>query len=151
MSALPLLHSPADIVRGVLIDLGAASSPDISPRTAWPAFSGKEPDSPDEVITLYDTQGFSDGRFMIDGELFSHPGIQLRVRSKDTPRGYSKASQLRSALAGILNAELTIGANSYVLHCVAKISDVIALGDESPQSKRQLFTVNAVASVRRVS
>jgi hypothetical protein len=47
-------HFPADIIRQLLIDLGVGL--DVT-ATDWPAFSQKEPDSPDNVITVFDTMG----------------------------------------------------------------------------------------------
>lgn len=146
---LPLIHSPADIVRRALIADGAGTAPESG--QAWPVFSSKEPNTPDQVITVYNTAGFSDGRFMVDGELFYHPGVQVRVRSLTSPLGATKAESLRNFMARLHNESITLGGTPYTLFCLGKITEVRELGDESPTSKRQIFTIEAVAALRRVS
>lgn len=146
---LPLIHSPADIVRRVLVSIGAGTAPESA--GGWPVFSSKEPDSPDQTLTVYNMAGFSDGRFMFDGELFYHPGIHVRVRALTSPAGATKAHSVRNLMSQVLDEQVTIDGTPYLIHCLGKITEVRELGDESPTSKRQVFTIEAVAALRRVS
>jgi hypothetical protein len=76
-------HFPADIIRQLLIDLGVGLG---VTATDWPAFSQKEPDSPDNVITVFDTMGRDLGRTNPDMVRSERYGIQVR----DTRRGYRR-------------------------------------------------------------
>lgn len=152
MPAQYLDHSPADIVRRLTIALGVGSDPNNSPNDVWPVYQQNEPDMPDEVITLYDTEATYDGRAMFDGELFQHFGVQARVRSKSSRAnvGWSKADEIRYAWSkSVRRYRLTIGATLYLIHSINRISGVISLG-KMPNSPRNLFTVNAIVAVTKL-
>ena len=143
-----LTHSPADIVRRVLIDLGLGVDP---PSTPWPVFASGEPDTPDNCITVYDTAGLDHGRSMIDGELFGHNGVQVRVRSNSHATGWTKADAIQTGMAkSVYQETVTISGQAYLVHAIAKIGDVLTFGKETPTSKRSLFTINALASIKEV-
>lgn len=151
MSDLLLMHSPADVCRWALIRVGVGTDPTASPLGSWPIYASKEPDAPDNVITLYDTAGQDDGRSMVDGELQEHYGIQVRFRAQDEPTGRQKAEAVRKAMAeSIYYTNLAVGAYRYLVHCFGPIGNVIGLGEDLRSSKRRLFTVNAMVSLRRV-
>ena len=54
-----LLHSPADILRHLLVDLGAGVLPENGTKTNWPISEGQELNAPDNAICTYDTEGLS--------------------------------------------------------------------------------------------
>ena len=62
--------------------------------TEWGTYVGREPLTPDDVVTVYDTGGLPD--VLIDD--VQEPTIQVRVRSADYERGYAKAQEARRAL-----------------------------------------------------
>lgn len=136
-------HSPADIVRYALISLAQGTLP--SAGGAWPISVRKELDTPDETMTVFNTQGKNDGRSMIDGERDEHPGVMIRVRAKDEPTAYLKAQSVAEALDRLYQEEVTIGEESYLLHSVSRTSNVIPASD--PNSERKLFTINAIVSI----
>lgn len=141
-----LTHSPADIVRRLLIALGLGADP---PSSSWPIFAAHEPDLPDNCITVYDTAGVAQGRSMISGELFGTSGFQVRVRAKDHTTGWTKADAIQTDMAKAVYQEVvTISGTRYLVHAIVKIGDVLALGTESPTSKRHVFTINAQAVLR---
>lgn len=141
-------HSPADVVRWLLVLMGLGSAPG---GGDWPVFAAGEPDLPDNCITVYDTQGTDDGRSQIDGELFSHEGIQVRVRARTHPEGWVKAHAIREALAKQAYDETVVtGGEAYLVHSINRIGNVIALGKEVPSTKRSLFTINATVSLRHL-
>lgn len=144
-----LTHSPADVVRWLLVALGLGTDPEGG--DSWPVFAAGEPDSPDNCITVFDTVGTDDGRVMVTGEAVRHPGIQVRVRAKNHATGWAKADAIRTALAQSVYLEaVAVGGNHYLLHSASKIGNVLALGKESPVSKRSIFTLNCQVSVKQL-
>lgn len=145
-----LSHSPSHIVRQLFVELGGGSA--FNAGQPWPVFDSVEPATPDQVITVYDTPGRSDGRSMIDGELFEHFGIQVRVRSKEHEAGWVKAEALRTMMAITAYEEaIHVSSAFYLVHCFAGIGQVLPLGREVGVSARKLFTINAVVSIRQLS
>ncbi len=134
-------NSPAEIARQLLVDLGIGVAP-ATPPSDWMAYDSSEPSIPDNCLTIYDTAGSSDGRYMHDGELRYHYGLQFRIRSKDHPTGWVKADALRTALSQVYVQHVTIGSTNYVVHAITKIGEILVLGKDAPNSKRSLFTVN---------
>ena len=150
MSGL-LTHSPGAITAKLLQDLDLGSDPLAAPAEAWPVFVSNEPDSPDDVITVYDTLGRDQGFFQINGERQEQHGIQIRIRGKDYPTGYAKARAISVALDeddGANQALVVMDTAEYLVYVVMRTSDVIALGRQVPISKRCLFTINALVSLR---
>jgi hypothetical protein len=137
------------VARWALIQLGEGTDP--AAGSSWPVFCSSEPASPDNALTVYDTQGTDDGRSMIDGDLFGHYGVQLKVRSRDHATGWAKADAVQKAMAALYQLTVSIGSARYLVHCFARIGDVLALGQESPTSTRRMFTVNAIVSIRQLA
>lgn len=144
-----LQDSAADVIRHLLIQMGHGVLP--STRvvgTPWPISASKELPSPDETITVKNTQGSDDGRMMGNGRLVYHYGMQVRIRALDEQTGWVKAETLRAALAeSVKRTVVAVGANSYKVHAVTHIGPVIPIGDETPQSKRKVFTINCTAAI----
>lgn len=150
-STLP--HSQADIVAQLLIRDSIGADPDVSPLGSWPVYVSGEPNTPDNCLTVYDTAGVDDGSSMIDGELFAHEGIQVRVRAKDHRTGWTKADAIQTWMAESVYDEITTvagadGSTTYLVHNFSRIGRVLALGKDAPTSKRSLFTVNALVTVK---
>lgn len=143
-----LADSAADIVRVLLIDLGqGVRASTRGDGTPWPITTGKELPKPDEVITVKDTQGTDDGRIMIDGSLVYHYGLQIRIRSMDERTGYTKAETVRTALAAVRRRVATVNGSGYKVHAITHIGPVLPIGDEAPQSRRKVFTLNCTAAI----
>ena len=147
-SVLP--DSTADIIRWLLVNLGVGTNTSLN--QAWPLYVSNEPTMPDNVITFHDTQGRSDGRSQIDGEIFTHYGFQAMIRSKDHPTGWTKGDQLLYYLSRVVlnnSVQHPVSLVNYHVVCVTHIGSVMSLGtDES--SRRSLFSLNAACSLRRV-
>lgn len=142
-------HSPADVLRWLLIALGLGTDP--ANGGEWQVYAGNEPGTPDQVITITDTAGTPQGRLHIDGEVIATFGFQVRVRSKDHPTGWLKADAIRNALAkSVDRTQVTVGGVAYLVPCVVRIGNVIPLGKESA-SKRSIFTLNAETHVRQLA
>lgn len=145
---LQLLHSPAQIIQQMMIDLDEGT--DGSLNNSWPIFATVEPDDPDNCITVYDTQGTDDGRTMTDGRADVHHGIQVRVRAYDHSTGYVKTKTIRNDFETVQNKQVSLNLQLYLVECVNKIGDVLPLGQDAPNSKRQVFTLNVVTPITRL-
>lgn len=150
-----LEHSPARIVQELLIGAGLATDPERSINGAWPAYVGREPDRPDELIRVSNTQGRDFGTTQVDGELQEHQGIQILIRSTSEERGYLKAQRIavfldavKRSLVEITQEEAGTGTSEYILHAITRSSNVMSLGLDAPVGKRHLFTLNAVCAIR---
>lgn len=142
-----LTHSPADVLRRALIDLGLGSAP---PATPWPVYASSEPSSPENVITVYDTEGRDEGREMILGERQERHGFQIRVRAGTHTEGYTKARAIAVALDEVVYMRaVSIEGIAYLIWAISRTSDVISLGTNVTSSKRQVFTINGTVSLRQ--
>ena len=144
-----LTHSPADIARRLLISLGLGSDPSPTGTADWSVYVGAEPQSPDNCITLFDTEGRISGNTQPDGEIQEYHGLQIRVRGADYATGYTRARRIAVALdTDVERDSVTISSNTYCACSVTRVSDVIHLGQDKPASRRQVFVINALANVR---
>ena len=143
-------HSPADIVRRLLISLGLGTAP--SDGDSWPIAVAQEPDTPDNCITVYGTTGRGYGRHQTDGEVQGDYGIQLRVRSQTHSVGWARANALAECLDKTINLDaITIGESTYTVYSIGRSSpDVLELGKERG-TQRYLFTINAVCGIRQTA
>jgi hypothetical protein len=160
-------HSPADVLRWLLVQQGStllaqaggSGTLVIDPGVLgdWPCFVGGEPDSPDNCVTIYDTQGRDEGRTNIDRERQEHPGIQFRIRSTTPLVGYQKAQQIAVAvdqivfLLSAVPAYQGLPARTYSIPAVTRTTNVIPIGKDVPNTKRSIFSINAVMVLREVA
>ncbi len=145
-----LIHSPADIIRYMFVNLGLGTLPENG--GLWPIHVGGEPSTPDKVITVYDTTGVGQGRIMFSGEIIGPQGIQVRIRAPDHVTGWLKADAVQTSMAEeVYQESVTIDGTEYLVHALVRIGDVMVLGNESPTSKRKLFTINAQVQVKDVT
>tara|TARA_R110000824_G_scaffold172434_1_gene350259 strand:+ start:347 stop:796 length:450 start_codon:yes stop_codon:yes gene_type:complete len=145
-----LLHSPARIIRELLIDLSSGSATsDLTDD--WGAWVNTLPDSPDEVITVNDTTGLLNGREMIAGEVLTMHGIQIIVRDNDQSEGYVKANEVAVAMDGVLRSSVTIDSSTYLVQAISRKGDTIYVGVDVPRSNLHLYSINATASICKTS
>lgn len=97
----------------------------------WPVYVGREPLTPVDVVTVYDTGGargpLTDLRV---------PTVQVRVRSATYDAGWQKANEIFEALVVQINQATT---NATILEW-APNSDVAFIGRDDQD--RPLFTAN---------
>ncbi len=149
-----LVHSQADIIAQLLIDFSVGTDPTLS--GTWPIYVSEEPDTPDNVITIYDTVGLVHGRSQIEGEIQEHEGIQIRIRGATHDLGFRKANDILTAVditavrdtVGVASV-LGTGTTNYFVNSITRTSGILSLGD-SPTSRRRIFTINAVVMLRQV-
>jgi hypothetical protein len=144
-----LEHSPADVLRWLLIHLGVGTDP--TTGGSWPIHASSEPDLPDNLITVYDTAGTTDGRIHRTGETAEHRGVMVQVRGTSQPTAWAKADSVKVALDESLSNELvTVDDAEYIVHAATRHSGPLSLGRE-PSTNRFLFTINAVVSLRQIT
>ena len=143
----PLLHSPADVFRRMLIALGKGVNPDASPVGAWPIYCGKEPNLPDNVITVYNDVGQESGRVM-QGDQIQYPGFQIRLRAVSEVVGYPKLSNIAVALDNNTNrVNVTMpDTTTYRINWVER-DKIIPLNQNDPTSRLYLFTLSGYMSI----
>lgn len=151
-----LSHSPAEVIRQLLIDLGVGTVP--SALGNWPIHVAREPDKPDSAITVYNTTGRDHGRTMNDGERQEHLGIQVRVRDMNHDDGFEKAQAVAMVLdqtvrlnTVTVSDRVGTGSATYTVYSVSRTTGVIIVGEERPDSRRNIFTINAVVSLRQTT
>jgi hypothetical protein len=139
----PLKHPPATVVRQMLVDMALGIDGD----GRWQTFAAREPDSPDEVITVYDTAGRDLGRDMVTQERIEVYGVQVRVRSVDYESGWSKCKSVADAMDGVYRRPVTVDGVGYIVGHISRSSQVLSIGVDAPASGRRLFTVNGTVLV----
>lgn len=155
MSGL-ISHPVSQIVQQLLIDLLIGTDPTESPQLSWPVFYSSEPPSPDNCITVYDTESKDDGRNMVDGVRNEHYGFQLRVRAQSYTTGNAKCQTICDALDSLLRVTLTVndesgtGSSEYEIHSVSRSGRPIHLGRRPPIDRLDLFTINAFVTLAEV-
>lgn len=143
-----LLHSPADVLRRALIATTLGADP---PAAPWPVYAATEPNAPDNVVTVYDTAGVTGARDLT-GDRDEYHGIQVRVRGETFQVGFVKARAVAVAMdATLRNLTVTMpGGAKYLLESVTRSSDVLDVGFDGSTTKRRLFTVNGLVTVRKL-
>ncbi len=150
-----LTHSPADVVRNLIMDLGDGTAP--SAGEDWPVYVGQEPDRPDSVITCYDTAGEMQGKTMIDGEVQERYGVQIKVRDADFHDGQKKAREIAVALDPVtlrsveVGTDAGTGGDTYLVMEMTRRSGPLSLGKDVTTSKMNLFTINFVVAMQQVT
>jgi len=141
-------HSPDQILRELLINLGGGTDPDDS--GSWPIYAVREPETPDNVITITGTTGYLKARVM-SGYVYEHPGAQIRIRAYDQSAAYVKANALAVLIDAIALKTVTLDSSTYVVFNVKRTGPILNVGKEVPQSKRHVYTINVVVNLRQTS
>jgi hypothetical protein len=143
-------YSPADVLAKLLIDVGLATGRTTSggDAGAWPVTAGSELDSPDSVITIYDTEGVGGVRDFITGKPDGPEGFQVRVRSSTRRLAWSKAKAIYDYLAETLYRR---GVNLeedryYLVHSCDLFGNIVDLGKDA-SSRRSIVVFNAVVNI----
>jgi hypothetical protein len=144
----PLNHSPAYVLRQALVDLGLGTNP--GSNASWPVVARKEPDEPDDVITVYNTAGRDLGRTGPDQRRVELYGIQVRVRAGTPNGGDFKARAIANTLdAAYLRTVLVEGTQYEIAH-FARTTGVLDIGVDSPVTNRSVFVLNGLLSLSMI-
>lgn len=152
-----LLHSPADVVRQLVLDLGLGTDPDDEPGEDWPVFAHSLPDLPDAAMAVTDTAGRDHGSSQLTGELFTAYGWQLRVRGVTHAGGaWQKADECRRSLSERCTQRVVTLANltgtdttDYTVHCLHGFGQVLTGAEPSSAGRRTVFSLNGLISLTR--
>ena len=151
-----LNHSPAHIIRDLLVALGLGTDPD--DNTSWPIYVSQKPDTPDSMIVVRDTTSYMHGRTAIDGITQEHYGIAIDIRDANPKDDWVKSNALAVALDQTIDKnDVTIedtdgtGSSTYKVYTVSRVSGPFSHGKETPTSKRNLFTINAKVALRQTA
>lgn len=145
--SLVMAHSPADIIRNMLIALGIGTEP--VDEGAWPVSAYSEKDTPDAVITVYNTPGVVDGKTGATNDIFEHYGYQIRVRATKNPTAAVKIYQMDQTLGDVLMQQVNVDDKVYIVCAVVRKGAIVDGGKESPTSQRNFYTLNAVSAIYR--
>jgi hypothetical protein len=140
-----LLHSPAEIIQQALVGSGLAVQPPSTGLTGlWPAWVSVMPDVPDNVLVVYDTAGKDMGRTSPDQRRSEYHGVSIHVRSMTLSLGWQKARSICDFFDTLYSLPIVFMDASYLIRNVIRTTGALSLGFDAPQSKRRLFTVNAL-------
>lgn len=149
-------HSPAKVIRQMLVDASLAVDPSYSTTgekkyngNPWPAFYNQMPDDPDGAVQVMDTAGIVTQKIMYSGEMGGTEGIQIMVRGPANDSARLKADAIAVALDPINLREVAISTSRYVVYNVQRSSRVLRLGWDAPTTKRFLFSINALVRMRQ--
>lgn len=148
------IHSPAEILRVLLIDMDLGFEPDLTNPVDWSVYANAEPSKPENVITVYDTTGVQQARVM-QGEFVEDYGIQIRFRGNDQGAIHPQARTVKVHLAEVLqsNRSVTVttrvGTATYNVHALSKFGSLLNLGKDRSNSNLRLNTLNLMATITR--
>jgi len=150
----PLLDSPANILRQLLVDLALAAEPSFNgdgryTGGAWPAFANTLPPMPDQLLCVTATDDQDDGGDM-HGNLYFHYACQIRARGANETTTKLKAYAVQVALfqpSNVQRRTVTVGANNYEVWCVIP-GPVLNIGMGVPNDKRFNSTCNVKMPIR---
>lgn len=162
-----LEHSPARVVQEYLILNGFGTDPDDwpddgtdIPNGVWPIYRSRDPDRPDDLIQVNGATGRGFGYTQPDKERQEVYGIQIIVRSFDEAVGHLKASNIAVALDRINREIITLAVSeagsgtgsagsTYLLQSVERASEATYEGRDTPQGKRNEYSINCLVTLRQ--
>ena len=139
-------HSPAQVVRQLLIDLGHGTA-----AGSWPIYYSLMPDTPDDCIAITDTEPFLFGRDHVGGRTLMVRAVQVMVRGGSVVDAYTKCKDINVSFdEDVYRTEVTVGKITYLVQAISRLSAEIPVGQEGT-SKRRLFSTNARVSVTQLA
>jgi hypothetical protein len=145
-----LLHEPQDVLRKLLVDLLMGVHPTTSPVGDWPIYCNKEPNLPDNCLTVFGDQGLDSGRVM-QGDRIQFPGFQIRARSNTPQAGYVKMSAICVAIDNDATRQNVTMADGTVYRMKWVTRDrVMPLNQNKPNSRNYVHVLNGSMSLVRV-
>lgn len=105
-------------------------------------YLGDIPDTPDNIICLFQTGGASPVHTFTSKE-FEQPTFQVRVRDSDYVNGINKCESIKEALDG--QTGLVINSHTYI--SIFQQGDILSLGYD--EKNRAEFSINFRCKVKR--
>lgn len=144
------LHPPSQILFAFLKIKNAVESLQQATNEKWACFVGHLVDSdgiPNNVVSILDTEGLEDGRYQRTGEIMTHPGFQIIVRSENYSAGYLKVQEIRKLInTELRKTQITLDSTVYHVQC-GSAREPMPMGVEpGKQKNRNLFALNGQLS-----
>lgn len=131
----PVQHTPARIVKQILLDLGASNEIDQTTTSDWPTYVDYEPEfGPESAqhtanqVAVLTTTPVADGYLQFNGRQVQSMGIQVITRTKRSDASYTKMAQIINALVAYSQETLTIDLVQYLVHSIRLVSGPVMLG-----------------------
>ena len=151
-------HSPSEIIANLLVNANKAVFDQLAATgLKWPVFTSVVPDTPDKLLTVYDTTGIKDGR-LETGETIVHPGWQIMSRSLFPQSSYRMADLLFQWSDTVVNTNVTIQAKTvdsmvipittYQVVGLFKTGPILTAGQD--EKRRFLFTLNGTTTIKQL-
>jgi hypothetical protein len=143
-----MTYTPAEVLTQYLLDNAVVSDP--GDDLSWPIYISHMPDEDDgngNCVALYDTTGVLDGR-LTSGSVIEHYGLQVKVRSADYLIGWKKMSEILELIRAIKNQNISLESSVFVVNNVSETTPVLGIGVEEGSGRRELFTVNLLATMK---
>jgi hypothetical protein len=107
------MNAPSVDIKQMLESYGESSG--ISVEFTSDVFIGREPDKPDNCITIFDTGAYSPS-LGISSSGYEYPTIQIRVRNQNYINGWNIIEEIKTALHGV--SQQTVNGTLYsVIYC----------------------------------
>lgn len=118
------------------------------PADYWRFFYSHLPEAPVRAAAVWDITGQMDGRDLVSGETFEHPGIHVQIRCEDNyGLGWGKIQELKSKVDAIRNCRVRDGSLVGVLECVTRRTSCLSLGYDDTK-KNRTFGFSGVLSIK---
>lgn len=108
------------------------------------------PPTPDLFVTITDFDGHTNGRLLRTGEHVTHPGIQVRVRTRDFPTAHDKTIEILRALEAVKGVAVA-GRNSTTYRfdsfTMTSLPTMILIEE---QARRHTFVLNGTVTLKDV-
>lgn len=137
---------PAAVIRQLLLDLALVYSTPTGSQYA--ARVSSQPESPDRVVTVYDTGATEDGRLLDTGEVIEHPTVKVRVRGPVYEEAWNKAKEIELALNGVKRTTVAVGGVTFRVDNVSSRAPLVLGPDD--EERRQL-TVDCNCTITQTS
>lgn len=137
-------HKPCEVIRQALVIEGL-----VEINGNWPGYVGNHPDSPDNLVCVYDDDGRIDGREHVTGETLEHYGIQIKCRATDTSTSFGKLKRICEFADSIHRFTVNLSANEYLIQALTRTSPIIDIGPENQDKHRWIHTVNFLVALTR--
>lgn len=121
-------HSPADIMRFYMVQLGVCTLP--IDEEDWPGVVNTTNEASKNMILFSDTPARIDGRYMRTGEKIIHPGVQILIRSDKQPDAWQRASLIYKINNSVRNQLITIDSSTYRLRNLSQRGGIVSLSNE---------------------
>ena len=89
------MNSSAEDIKDMLVDESS-----LGLTFATNLFVGREPSSPDDCVTIFETPGFPPQLTLKQGEDYYYPSVQIRVRNNNYQTGWTLAHNIMVSLHG---------------------------------------------------